>query len=259
MSTVQPFTISVPQSVLDDLHARLDRVRLPNQIAGVSWEQGTELGYFTELLDHWRHRYDWRATEARLNGYDQFVTEVEGQRIHGIHVRSPRADALPIVITHGWPGSVMEFLDVIDDLRADFHLVIPSLPGFTFSGPTSEPGWHPRRIASAWAVVMERLGYERYGAQGGDWGSSVSTNLADLHPERVAGLHLNMVTVGRPSPDAVVTGRGTGRDRSHPRVAAHRCWVPGDPGHQAAVARLRPRGFAERAGGLDRREVPRVE
>lgn len=202
---IEAFRIAVPQSEVDDLHARLDRARLPNQVTGIGWEQGTERSYLAELLDHWRHRYDWRATEARVNAYDQIVTEIDGQRIHALHVRSPRPDALPILITHGWPGSVMEFLDVIDELATDFHLVLPSLPGFTFSGPTTEPGWHPGRIAEAFAELMHRLGYERYGLQGGDWGSTISTALAGRHPDRVVGLHLNMVTAGRPSPDAVVT------------------------------------------------------
>ena len=202
---MEPFAVSVPEAVLADLRERLDRSRLPNQIAGIGWEQGTELGYLGELLDHWRHRYDWRATEARLNAFPQAVTEVDGQRIHLVHARSPNPDALPLVLTHGWPGSVMEFLDVLDRLTDEFHVVAPSLPGFTFSGPTSERGWHPRRIAVAFAEVMDRLGYGRYGVQGGDWGSLVSANLADLHPERVVGVHLNMVTATRPVPGAEVT------------------------------------------------------
>lgn len=202
---MEPFRVEVPDAVIDDLHERLDRTRLPNQLAGIGWEQGTERDYLVEVLDHWRHRYDWRATEARLNGYEQVVTEVDRQRIHLLHVRSPNADALPLVITHGWPGSVLELLDVLEPLRADFHVVAPSLPGFTFSGETIEPGWHPRRIAAAFAEVLDRLGYERYGLQGGDWGSIVSANLADLHPDRVVGLHLNMVTSVKPGADAAVT------------------------------------------------------
>jgi pimeloyl-ACP methyl ester carboxylesterase len=202
---MEPFTVEVEQAVLDDLHRRLDSARLPNQVDGVGWEQGTERDFLVELLDHWRHRYDWRATEERVNGYDQLVTDVDGQRIHLLHVRSPNDDALPLVITHGWPGSVMEFLDVLDPLRADFHLVVPSLPGFTFSGETQQTGWNPRRIAEAFAEVLTRLGYDRYGLQGGDWGSLVSANLADLHPERVVGLHLNMVTGTKPAEGGEIT------------------------------------------------------
>ena len=125
-------------------------------------------------MSHWRDRYEWRETESRLNSYPQFVTTVDGQRIHVIHARSDNPAAVPLLMTHGWPGSVLEFLDVLGPLSTDFHVVTPSLPGFTFSGETSERGWHPRRIAAAFAEVMDRLGYERYGLQGGDWGSLVS-------------------------------------------------------------------------------------
>jgi microsomal epoxide hydrolase len=202
---VEPLLIQVPEEVLDDLRARLDRTRLPNQIDGIGWEQGTDREYLTGLLDHWRTRYDWRATEARLHAHEQLVTEVDGQRIHVLHARSSNPGALPLLITHGWPGSILEYLDVLGPLTEDFHVVAPSLPGFTFSGPTHEQGWHPRRVASAFAEVMVRLGYDRYGLQGGDWGSLVSANLADLHPDRVAGLHLNMVTAAPPVPGAEVT------------------------------------------------------
>ncbi|HEX4015222.1 MAG TPA: epoxide hydrolase [Frankiaceae bacterium] len=202
--SLQPFTVAVPDAVLDDLRERLTRSRLPNQVAGVGWEQGTERDFLRQLLDYWQHGYDWRATEARLNAIPQCVTEAAGQRLHLLHARSENPDAIPLLVTHGWPGSVLEFLDVIEPLRQDFHVVMPSLPGFTFSGETSEQGWHPRRIAVAFADVMTALGYERYGLQGGDWGSTVSANLADLCPERVIGLHLNMVTA-RPIRDAPLT------------------------------------------------------
>ena len=197
---VEPTTVSVPESVLNDLRARLARRRLPNQIVGIGWEQGTDRDYLERLLSHWRDRYVWRETESRLNSYPQFVTAVDGQRIHVIHARSDNPAAVPLLMTHGWPGSVLEFLDVLGPLSTDFHVVTPSLPGFTFSGETSERGWHPRRIAAAFAEVMDRLGYERYGLQGGDWGSLVSANIADLYPDRVIGLHLNMVTATRPLP-----------------------------------------------------------
>lgn len=170
---VEPTTVSVPESVLNDLRARLARRRLPNQIVGIGWEQGTDRDYLERLLSHWRDRYVWRETESRLNSYPQFVTAVDGQRIHVIHTRSDNPAAVPLLMTHGWPGSVLEFLDVLGPLSTDFHVVTPSLPGFTFSGETSERGWHPRRIAAAFAEVMDRLGYERYGLQGGDWGSLV--------------------------------------------------------------------------------------
>ncbi|MFO1538057.1 MAG: epoxide hydrolase family protein [Actinomycetota bacterium] len=204
---VTPFRPEVPEAVLADLRDRLARTRLPNQVAGAGWDQGTERGYLEDLLASWR-TFDWRSVEARLGAFDQFVTEVDGQRIHFVHQRSPEPDALPLLISHGWPGSVLEFLDVIGPLTdprshggdpADaFHVVAPSLPGYGFSGPTSAPGWHPRRIASAYARLMAALGHDRYGAQGGDWGSIVCANVADLDPAHVAGLHLNFLAVPRP-------------------------------------------------------------
>jgi epoxide hydrolase len=206
---IEAFRVDVPDEVLDDLRARLARTRLPNQVDGAGWDQGTELGYLQELLTYWRDEFDWRAQEARLNAFDQYVTELEGQRIHFVHQRSPEPDALPLLISHGWPGSIVEFLDVIGPLTdprahggdpADaFHVIAPSLPGFAFSGPTHELGWHPRRIAGAYARLMADLGYDRYGAQGGDWGSIVCACVADLDPEHVAGLHLNFVTVPKPA------------------------------------------------------------
>ncbi len=208
---LQPYTVDVPEAVLDDLRARLARTRFPNEVAGVGWEQGTDLAYQRELIDYWRTTYDWRAHEARLNEWPHHTTAVDGQRIHFIHARSPEPDALPLILTHGWPGSVVEFLDVLGPLTDPaahggdpsdaFHVVAPSLPGYAFSGPTSEPGWNPRRIAGAWAQIMSGLGYERYGVQGGDWGSIVSSNLADLDREHVCGLHLNFIVVPRPKDD----------------------------------------------------------
>jgi microsomal epoxide hydrolase len=205
---IEPFRIEVDDAVLVDLAERLSRVRLPNQIEGAGWEQGTELGYVEQLLTYWRDDYDWRVHEARLNSLPHFVTEVDGQRIHFVHARSPEPGALPIVLSHGWPGSIVEFLDVIGPLSdpvahggdaADaFHVIAPSLPGYGFSGPTHESGWTPRRMAGAFARVMAELGYERYGVQGGDWGSLVSINLADLDSSHVCGLHLNFVVVPFP-------------------------------------------------------------
>lgn len=203
MLRIEPFTVDVPDTVLDDLQERLARTRFPEQIPDAGWDYGTELGYLRDLVSYWKDAYDWRKQEARLNGFEQFVTEVDGQRIHFLHVRSPEPDAFPLVITHGWPGSVVEFLDVVGPLSdprahggdpADaFHVVCPSMPGYAFSGPTHERGWDPQRIARAFATLMAGLGYERYGAQGGDWGSMVSTQLGLVDPQHVAGLHLNML------------------------------------------------------------------
>ncbi len=198
------FRIAVPDEDLADLRDRLGRTRWPNDATAPPWEQGTPLAYLQALVEYWRDGYDWRAAEARLNSYDQFVTEVDEQRVHFLHVPSPHPGALPLVLSHGWPGSIVEFLDSIGPLTdppdpADaFSLVIPSLPGYGFSGPTSGPGWNPRRIGAAFGTVMERLGYERYGVQGGDWGSMVSCNMADLEPDRVVGLHVNFLSVPPP-------------------------------------------------------------
>jgi epoxide hydrolase len=202
---MEPFSVAVPEAVLDDLRTRLDRTRLPNQLPDIGWEQGTERDYLVELQNYWSESYDWRKVESRLNSYPQFLTYIDGTRLHLLHAPSANPDAIPLLITHGWPGSILEFLDVIELLHDDFHIVTPSLPGFTFSGPTTKRGWHPRRIARAWAEIMDELGYQRYGLQGGDWGSLVSANLADLHPERVIGLHLNMVTAVRPIRDVTLT------------------------------------------------------
>jgi microsomal epoxide hydrolase len=201
---MQTFLVEVPEADLIDLRDRLGRSRWPNDATAPPWVQGPPLGYLQELVRYWQQDYDWRQAEARLNSYPQFVTEVDGQRIHFLHVPSPHPGALPLVLSHGWPGSVVEFLDVIDPLTnppdaADaFSLVIPSLPGYGFSGPTTGPGWHPRRMAAAFAILMARLDYERYGVQGGDWGSLISCNLADLEPARVVGLHVNFLSMPPP-------------------------------------------------------------
>jgi epoxide hydrolase len=197
---VAPFRIEVPQAALGDLRARLAGTRWPEAETVDDWSQGVPLSYLRELCHHWAEDYDWRATERRLNLLPQFRTEIDGLGIHLLHVRSPHPDAFPVVLTHGWPGSVVEFLKVIGPLTdptahggdaADaFHLVIPSLPGFGFSDRPARPGWGVERIAGAWARLMARLGYRRYGAQGGDWGTSVSTAIAQQDPEHVAGIHL---------------------------------------------------------------------
>jgi pimeloyl-ACP methyl ester carboxylesterase len=146
-----------------------------------------------EPAEHWRTVHDWRAHQAEPNAYPQFTTEIDGQNIHFLHVRSSRPDALPLIVTHGWPGSIVEFLNVIGPLSEDFHLVIPSLPVFGFSGRTRERGWGTHRIARAWAELMHRLGYDRYGAQGGDWGSGISLALAAAAPDHVVGIHVNFL------------------------------------------------------------------
>ncbi|KOU69188.1 epoxide hydrolase [Streptomyces sp. MMG1533] len=202
-SGIRPFRIDIPQSDLDDLHYRLDATRWPDELPGVGWAYGVPSDYLRELVRHWRHAYDWRAAEARLNEWPQFTTEIDGAHVHFAHIRSPEPDATPLIITHGWPGSIVEFLDVVGPLTdpaahggdpADaFHVVLPSIPGFGFSGPTRETGWEARRIADAWVELMTRLGYERFGAQGGDWGAGISRELGRVHPDRVIGIHLNLL------------------------------------------------------------------
>jgi epoxide hydrolase len=197
---ISPFRIDVPQADLDDLRGRLARTRWPDELPGAGWDYGIPLEYTRELAEYWRTGYDWRVHEARLNDFDQFTTTIDGQRIHFLHIRSSSADALPLIITHGWPGSVVEFMEIIGPLSDTFHLVIPSIPGYGFSGPTHERGWDVRRVARAWAALMARLGYQRYGAQGGDWGAIISRELGLADPEHVAGVHLNML-VSRPPDD----------------------------------------------------------
>ncbi|TNC28268.1 epoxide hydrolase family protein [Amycolatopsis alkalitolerans] len=198
---ITPFHIDIPQADLDDLADRLSRTRWPNEVADAGWDYGFPLARLAELAEYWRAGYDWRAHEARLNELPHFTTEIEGQNIHFVHVRSANPDALALILTHGWPGSFLEFLDMIEPLSREFHLVIPSIPGYGFSGQTHERGWDAVRIARAWAELMRRLGYERYGAQGGDFGAGISLALGAVAPEQVVGVHVNYLPT-RPDPDA---------------------------------------------------------
>jgi pimeloyl-ACP methyl ester carboxylesterase len=200
---VRPFRIEVAEADLDDLRSRLDRTRWADDLPGASWDYGVPAGHVRDLARYWRDQYDWRAHESRINAYPQFRTTIDGQPVHFLHVRSPEPDALPLILTHGWPGSVAEFLDVIGPLTdprahggdpgSAFHLVVPSLPGFGFSGPTTDRGWNPRRIGAAWAGLMARLGYQRYGAAGNDWGSFVSPEVGRADPGRVVGVHVTQL------------------------------------------------------------------
>jgi epoxide hydrolase len=198
---MNPFRIDIPQVDLDDLRSRLDRTRWPHELPDVDWDRGVPVAYLSEMAEYWRSIYDWRAAEAKLNQFPQFTTKVDGANVHFLHVRSPEPNAVPLILTHGWPGSVAEFLHVIGPLSdpashgADpndaFHLVIPSVPGFGFSGPVSEKGWDIVRVARAWAELMRRLGYDKYLAQGGDLGAFVSLVLAGVDHEHVGGAHVN--------------------------------------------------------------------
>jgi pimeloyl-ACP methyl ester carboxylesterase len=197
---VTPFRVEIAEAALGDLRQRLLRTRWAEAEPVADWSQGVPHGYLRELCHYWADGYDWRATEARLNALPQFRTEIDGLGIHFVHVRSPHPDALPLIITHGWPGSIIEFLKVIGPLTDPtahggeagdaFHVVCPSLPGYGFSDRPARTGWGVERIADAWSVLAGRLGYRRYGAQGSDWGTSITTLLAQQHPEQLAGIHL---------------------------------------------------------------------
>jgi len=205
-ASIRPFRIDVAQSDLDDLRTRLARTRWPDELPDAGWDYGVPLGYLRELAEYWGTSYDWRAHESELNSLPQFTTTIDGQQIHFLHIRSPQAGALPLLLTHGWPGSVAEFADVVGplsdpaahggDAHDAFHLVIPAIPGFGFSGPTRERGWTTVRTAHAWAELMRRLGYDRYGAQGGDFGAIISPVLGRIDSDHVAGVHVNAATYG---------------------------------------------------------------
>ncbi len=206
MTDIRPFTLAIPQDQLDDLNRRLDAARWPEKEPVDDWSQGTPLAALQELVRYWRQDYDWRKCEARLNALGQFVTEIDGLDIHFLHVRSKHEGAKPLILTHGWPGSVIEFMGVIGPLtdpvahggRAEdaFHVVAPSLPGYGFSGKPTATGWNVAQIGRAWAELMARLGYARWYAQGGDWGSIVTTAIGSQAPAGLAGLHVNMAMVG---------------------------------------------------------------
>ena len=216
---ILPFTIDVPQEQLDDLANRIRHARWPEQetVAGTDepWNQGVPLRFAQSLALHWASGYDWRRAEAQLNSFPQFRTEVDGLGIHFLHVRSPQEDALPLVMTHGWPGSVVEFLKVIGPLTDPaahggdpsdaFHVVVPSLPGYGWSDKPDHTGWGVNRIAAAWEQLMLRLGYDRFGAQGGDWGSMVTLAIGAHHTDHLAGVHVNMPLVIPSTPPEEMT------------------------------------------------------
>ena len=209
-TTVEPFHLSIDPSVLDDLNRRLAAARWPEKETVGDWSQGAPLSHVRTLCDHWRNKYDWGRCETMLNGFGQFKTEIDGVEIVFIHKRSPNPNALPLLMTHGWPGSVIEFHKVIGPLSDPvahggaaedaFHVVAPSLPGYGFSGKPAATGWGVAKIAEAWLTLMSRLGYERFVAQGGDWGSAVTSAIGASGAPEVAGVHLNMV-IGRPAPE----------------------------------------------------------
>jgi len=205
---VRGFAVEVSDDAVEDLRSRLGEARWPDQLPAAGWDDGTEKGYLEDLCAYWRTEFDWDAFEGRLNRFDQYVTRIDGQRLHFYHVRSPEPDARPLLLSHGWPGSVAEFLDVLGPLSDPtahggdpedaFHVVAPSLPGFGFSGPTGDRGWDIQRMSDAFVELMDRLGYDRFVAQGGDWGGLISADLGARYPDRTRAIHGNMLFV-RPS------------------------------------------------------------
>ena len=231
MSEIRPYRIEVPDAVLDDLRERLARTRWPEAETVDDWSQGIPLAYTRELAGYWADGYDWRSREAALNRFDHYLTEIDGLDIHFIHQRSPHDDALPLLLTHGWPGSVVEFHKVIEPLvnpasgcpEDAFHVICPSLPGYGFSGRPTDTGWGVEKIAEAWETLVGRLGYDRYGAQGGDWGAAVTTQIGRNRGHCIA-IHLNM-PMARPA-----AGSGDLTEDEQQALAAfaeHRKWGTG--------------------------------
>lgn len=235
MQTIRPFRIAIPQHQIDDLHQRLDLTRWPEKETVEDWSQGTPLAVLQDLTSYWRRGYDWRVCEAKLNSFDQFITEIDGLDIHFLHVRSPYPDALPVILTHGWPGSILEFVQVIGPLvdpvahggksKDAFHVVVPSMPGYGFSGKPAQTGWGVEKIAGAWAELMNRLGYHRWVAQGGDWGAFVTTAIGMQAPEGCIGLHVNMPISG---PTRTARDNPTAEDRhAFERMQYYKEWDSG--------------------------------
>ena len=257
MTEITPFRVEATDDELTDLRDRLHRTRWPEAETVDDWSQGLPLAYAQDLCRYWADEYDWRAREARINAVPHFRTEVDGLGIHFIHARSPHDDAFPVVLTHGWPGSVIEFLDVIGpltdptahggDASDAFHVVCPSLPGYGFSDKPARTGWNIERIARAWTELMARLGYERYGAQGGDWGAMVTASIGLADPERVAGIHLNM-PVAAPDP-STFNDLTPVETAALARLADHREWGTGYSKEQSTRPQTLGYGLVDSAAG----------
>jgi len=214
-TSIREFTIDVADQDIENLRQRLALTRYPDQIDNTTWEYGTDRAFLRELVDYWQNDFDWRSQERLLNSFDQYRTDIDGLGLHFIHQRSPHPDALPLLLVHGWPGSIAEFHKIIGPLTDPtayggeagdaFHVIAPSLPGFGFSDKPRDPGYSPERIAHLLVGLMERLGYEQYGLQGGDWGAIINRYIAANYPDRLIGLHSNFVLAGNAGGDASAT------------------------------------------------------
>ncbi|MFE3791661.1 epoxide hydrolase family protein [Streptomyces goshikiensis] len=253
----RPFRLQVGESELEDLRERLDRARWPDELPGAGRAYGMPLGEVRELARYWSTAYDWRAAEARLNEWPQYVTTIDGARVHFAHIRSPEPGATPLLMTHGWPGSFVEFQRVagpLTDPRAHggdpadaFHLVLPHIPGFALSGPTRDTGWEFKRVARAFGVLMERLGYGTYGVQGGDWGAAVSRELGRIRPGNVLGVHLNLLpgagATAEPQPAELAALSAMERERTLASWERYRVWARERQGY-ADIQSTRPQTLA---------------
>jgi pimeloyl-ACP methyl ester carboxylesterase len=219
-----PFILRIPQGDVDDLRTRIARTRWPAELPGVGWRRGVPVGYLSELAGYWADGFDWREQERRINAFPQFTCEIEGQPLHVIHARSPEPDARPLLLGHGWPGSVVEYLNLVSPLARAYHVVLPSIPGFGLSTPLREPGWDVARIAAAYAELMARLGYRRYAVHGSDWGALIGRELGRRHPDRVAAAHLtwlpSAVATAEPEPADQLTQEQRERVRASARRRA---------------------------------------
>lgn len=250
--SIKPFELAIPEDALVDLRCRLDATRWPEKETVNDWSQGVPLADVQALVEHWRSRYDWRRCERMLNQIGQFTTEIDGLNFHFLHVKSKHPGAMPLVLTHGWPGSVIEFHKVIGPLTdpvahggdaADaFHVVVPSLPGFGFSDKPTKAGWNVQRIARAWDTLMKRLGYDRYVAQGGDWGAIVTTELGKARPEGLAAIHINMPIV---LPDGPYEGLSKSEEEMMAAIAYYDRWDSGYSKQQSTRPQTLGYGLAD--------------
>jgi epoxide hydrolase len=249
---ILPFRIEIPEAKIDDLKERLANTRWPDESPGEGWSRGVPTDYLKKLADYWQTRYDWRNHEAKLNAYPQFITYIDGQTVHFLHVRSPEPDATPLLLIHGWPGSVIEFLDIIGPLSdprahggdpADaFHLVIPSIPGFGFSRPLNSAGWTNHRIATAFTELMRRLEYQHYGVQGGDAGAFIGPDMGRIDPTHIVGIHVNAL-VQIPTMFQIMVGLVAMSKAERTRLARFKKWFAEMRGYYE-IQGTRPRTLA---------------